>query len=138
MMKSLSNIAGKRPAMIYDNLYNAFVSMFPECADELNTYAKSADAEETDGMHIMFSFVVIPFILDLLNNDESDKLKRAFEYFERMASSDSADVTEVLEFTVIENLMSNGQTVYDKAKQYMVTNMIECCKRAEQFLQVGE
>lgn len=55
-----------------------------------------------------------------------------------MASSDSADVTEVLEFTVIENLMSNGQTVYDKAKQYMGTNMIECCKRAEQFLQVGE
>ena len=68
----------------------------------------------------------------------SDKLKRAFEYFERMASSDSADVTEVLEFTVIENLMSNGQTVYDEAKQYMGTNMIECCKRAEQFLQVGE
>jgi hypothetical protein len=86
----------------------------------------------------MFSFVVIPFILDLLNNDESDKLKRAFEYFEHMASSDSADVTEVLEFTVIENLMSNGQTVYDEAKQYMGTNMIECCKRAEQFLQVGE
>lgn len=84
-----------------------------------------------NGMHIMFSFVVIPFILDFLINDESNKLKRAFEYFERMASSDSADVTEVLEFTVIENLMSNGKTVYDKAKQYMGDNMTECCKRTE-------
>lgn len=124
--------------MNYNNLYADFSALFPECTEELNALANAADAEETDGMHIMFSFVVIPFILDLLNNDESNKLKRAFEYFERMASSDSADVTEVLEFTVIENLMSNGQTVYDKAKQYMGTNMIECCKRAEQFLQVGE
>ena len=120
MMKSLSNIAGKRPAMIYDNLYNAFVSMFPECADELNTYAKSADAEETDGMHIMFSFVIIPFVLELLKNNDTDKLTRAFGYFEKMASSDSSDVTEVLEFTVIENLMSNGQAIYDKSKTYWV------------------
>ena len=54
--------------MNYDNLYSNFNALFPECADELNTYAKSADAEETDGMHIMFSFVVIPFVLELLKN----------------------------------------------------------------------
>lgn len=124
--------------MNYNNLYSDFNSLFPECIDELNAFAKAANAEETDGMHIMFSFVVIPFILDLLNNDDTDKLKRAFDYFERMASSDSAEITEVLEFTVIENLMSNGQTIYDKAKTYMGDKMIECCKRAEQYLQVGE
>lgn len=124
--------------MDYNNLYSDFSALFPECTEELNALANAADAEETDGMHIMFSFVVIPFVLNLLNNDETDKLKRAFDYFERMASSDSADITEVLEFTVIENLMSNGQTIYDKAKQYMGDNMTECCKRAEQFLQVGE
>ena len=124
--------------MIYDRLYSDFNALFPECTDELKALSNAADAEETDGMHIMFSFVVIPFVLDQLNNDETDKLKRAFDYFERMASSDSADITEVLEFTVIENLMSNGQAVYDKAKQYMGDNMTECCKRAERFLQVGE
>ena len=124
--------------MNYNNLYSDFSALFPECTEELNALAKAADAEETDGMHIMFSFVVIPFVLNLLTNNESDKLKRAFDYFEHMASSDLADVTEVLEFTVIENLMSNGQALYDKAKQYMGDNMIECCKRAEQFLQVGE
>ena len=122
--------------MNYDNLYSDFKALFNECTDELNAFAKAAGAEETDGMHIMFSFVVIPFVLKLLNNDDADKLKRAFDYFERMASSDSADITEVLEFTVIENLLSNGSSVYDKAKQYMGDNMIECCKRAEQFIQV--
>lgn len=124
--------------MTYENLYSDFSALFPECTDELNSLAHVADAEETDGMHIMFSFVVIPFVLNLLNNDETDKLKRAFNYFERMASSNSADITEVIEFTVIENLMSNGEAVYDKAKTYMGDNMIECCKRAEKFLQVGE
>ena len=53
--------------MNYNNLYADFNSLFPECTEELNALANAADAEETDGMHIMFSFVVIPFILDLLN-----------------------------------------------------------------------
>lgn len=105
--------------MDYNNLYSDFSALFPECTDELKALANAADAEETDGMHIMFSFVVIPFVLDLLNNDETDKLKRAFDYFESMALSDSVDITEVLEFTIIENLMSNGQAVYNKAKNYM-------------------
>ena len=52
--------------MNYYNLYADFNSLFPECTDELKALANAADAEETDGMHIMFSFVVIPFILDLL------------------------------------------------------------------------
>ena len=123
--------------MNYNNLYADFNSLFPECTDELKALANAADAEETDGMHIMFSFVVIPFVLELLKNDDTDKLTRAFGYFEKMASSDPSDVTEGLEFTVIENLMSNGQAIYDKSKTYMGENMLECCKRAEQYLQIG-
>ena len=88
-------------------------------------------------MHIWFSFVVTPFFIKVHKNDDTDKLTRAFGYFEKMASSDSLDVTEVLEFTVIENLMSNGQVIYDKSKTYMGENMLECCKRAEQYLQIG-
>lgn len=46
--------------MIYNNLYSEFVALFPECSDTFKQLASEAKADETDGMHIMFSFVVIP------------------------------------------------------------------------------
>lgn len=124
--------------MNYDNLYSAFKALFPECEGILDSLAKAANADENDGMHIMFSFVVVPFVIELFKKGDNERLSRAFDYFEKMASSDLADVTEVLEFTVIENLMSNGKGIYNKAKTFMGNNMMECCKRVEQFLQVGE
>lgn len=124
--------------MTYNNLYSDFKAMFPEYADTLDKLALGADADESDGMHIMFSFVVIPFVLELLNKDDTPNLSKAFAYFEKMAVSDSADITEVLEFTVIENLMSNGYHVYNKAKTHMGQTMLECCKTAEDYLKVGE
>ena len=124
--------------MIYNNLYSEFVALFPECSDTFNRLATEANADETDGMHIMFSFVIIPFVVDLLDHDESIKLEKAFAYFEKMASSDSTDITEVLEFTVIENLMSNGKKIYDKAKTYMNDAMLACCNRIEQYLEVAQ
>lgn len=124
--------------MNYKDLYSNFKAMFPECNGSFQSLEQEANADETDGMHIMFSFVVIPFILDLLKNDEKDKLKKAFDYFEKMALSDSADITEVLEFTVLENLMSNGQDIYGKAKSYMGNNTMDCSKKAEQYLQIVE
>lgn len=124
--------------MIYNNLYSDFVALFPECSDTFKELALEAKADETDGMHIMFSFVVIPFVLELLKNNDSNKLVKAFGYFEKMASSDSTDITEVLEFTVIENLMSNGQKIYDKAKTYMNDTMLICCKKVQQYLNISE
>lgn len=124
--------------MEYYNLYADFIALFPDDADKFKELSIQADADENDGMHIVFSFIVIPYVLELFKNDDDSKLSKAFSYFEKMASSESADVTEVLEFTIIENLMSNGKSIYDKAKTYMSKNMLECCTRAEQFLQVDE
>ena len=39
--------------------------MFPECNGIFRRLEQEANADETDGMHIMFSFVVIPFILEI-------------------------------------------------------------------------
>ena len=124
--------------MIYEQLYSDFKKLFPENITLLDKFADDANADENDGMHIMFSFVVVPFVLNLLNNGSSDELKVAFDFFEKMAVSDSRDITEVLEFTVIENLMSNGKKLYENAKKYMGTETIICCKRVEKYLNVGK
>ena len=67
--------------MNYDNLYSAFKSLFPECADILDSLAKTANVDENDGMHIMFSFVVIPFVIELLKKDDNERSSRAFDFF---------------------------------------------------------
>lgn len=114
--------------MSYDKLYNEFKSLFIEKTDILDKLAKDANAEESDGMHIMFSFVVIPFVIELLKQDDRQNLIKAFAFFEEMAASASSEITEVLEFTVIENLMSNGNSVYSRSKNYMGKNTLECSK----------
>ena len=123
--------------MIYDNLYSDFKSLFSEKNDLLNRLSNKANAEETDGMHIMFSFVVIPFVLILLKNEDVENLKKAFSYFEKMALSDISDITEVLEFTVIENLMSNGDKVFEDSKKYMGNEMLKCCETVKKYLNVS-
>ena len=124
--------------MMYDRLYSDFKALFPEDSDVFNKLSREANADESDGVHVMFSFVIIPFVLSLMNENNTDKLKTAFDYFEKMALSDSADITEVLEFTVIENLMSNGQRIYESAKKYMKPETIKCCKRAEKYLNIAK
>lgn len=124
--------------MTYDNLYADFENLFPDCINQFQNLAIAANADPSDGMHVMFSFVVVPFVLDLLRNDAHDRLVKAFDFFEKMAKSDAADISEVLEFTIVENLMSNGRPLYEKAQSYMGHETLDCCRRAEQYLQVAD
>ena len=71
--------------MIYNNLYSEFVKLFPECSDTFKRLATEANADETDGIHIMFSFVIIPFVLTLLNN-EIDRDRKGRERSDRKRS----------------------------------------------------
>lgn len=124
--------------MSYYELYTEFKNLFIEKTDVLDKLEKDANAEESDGMHIMFSFVVIPFVIELLKQDDSKDLNKAFAFFEKMAASELSEITEVLEFTVIENLISNGSSLYTRSKKYMGKNTLECCRRIEQYLKVEE
>lgn len=124
--------------MTYSELYHDFQALFPTKTIQLDQLAKSALADESDGMHIMFSFVVVPFVIRLLKEDDSEALTQAFRFFEEMASSGDAKITEVLEFTVIENLMSNGVAIFEAAKKYMGTEMLKSCENVSQYLGVAD
>ena len=121
-----------------NSLYSDFRALFSSDSDRLDQLAQTANADESDGMHILFSFVVIPFVIGLLHENNTEKLTRAFGFFEEMASSDDIAITEVLEFTVIENLMSNGIAIYETAKKYMGTEMLKSCENVSQYLDIAD
>ena len=99
--------------MNYNDLYREFISLFPEDKLFFDERSKETAAKEADGMHIMFGLVVVPFVKRIAKESQ-EKAKKAFEFFEKMEKSGNSDIAEVLEFTVLENLIND-----DNFKIYM-------------------
>ena len=120
--------------MEYEMLYNDFIKAFPDDINELQEIADSAVAEPSDGMHIMFGMVVVLFLIKLIENDEEKKLREAFAFFEKMAEMDDPMISEVLEFTVLEDIISQGKQMLDRCKIYMGEKTLERCLAVEKFM----
>lgn len=120
--------------MEYNNLYNEFLELFPEDAVMLNRKAAELSVETSDGMHVMFGTVVVPFVVQLVEKKDADKLKLAFEFFERMATSDDPHISEVLEFTVLEDIVSLDKGYLDCCKSYMGSETRKSCQSVEKYM----
>jgi hypothetical protein len=62
-----------------------------------------------DGAHVTFAFCVVPLIFKLVDEKKDDELKKAFDFFELMASSKDSLISEVVAFTILENICTNGK-----------------------------
>lgn len=120
--------------MKYENLYNEFICLFPDDKQEINKIAKEAFVDSNDGMHVKFGMVVVPYIMVLLENNEQQKLITAFDFFEKMADSNESMISEVLEFTVLEDIISRGKDILDMCKLYMKQKTKESCLSVEKYL----
>jgi hypothetical protein len=118
----------------YDTLYEEFLSLFPDDVDRLSEKASEVSAEPSDGMHVMFGMVVVPFVMELLECKDERKLKIAFDFFEEMAKAENSMISEVLEFTILEDIISRGRATLDKCKQYMKQNTLDSCSVIEKYM----
>ena len=70
-------------------------------------------------MHIVFGMVVVPFLKKVVMCDHK-KAQKAFEYIEKMECSGDSQISEVVEFTILESLLDIEDTdVFDKCKELM-------------------
>ncbi len=120
--------------MKYDTLYDEFTQCFSEDLPRFQEIAECAAAERSDGMHVMFGMVVVPFVIEQLEKCNEPKLKRAFDFFERMAEDNNTMISEVLEFTVLEDLISRGDSTLEKCKTYMGQKTRERCSIVEKYM----
>lgn len=120
--------------MTYETLYHEFKNEFQEDSPVFEHYAKKSNVDETDGMHVIFSFVVVPFVVNLFKNNDVEKLKKSFDFFENMAASNDAKITEVLEFTVLENLMSIEKSFFEGIKKFMGPETLKSCQNVGAYL----
>ncbi len=120
--------------MKYEELYKDFAKLFPDDEVVLNDLEISADVDEEDGMHILFGMVVFPFISKLVEDGENEKLKRVFDFLEQMASSKDSRICEVLEFTILENIITSGKDFLNICKPYMGSETGKSCEYIERYL----
>ena len=120
--------------MEYNNLYDDFAKLIVDDNEELNLISQKAAADVSDGMHIMFGMVVVPFVIKLIEEENEIKLKMAFDFFEQMSLSKDSLICEVVEFTILEDLISRGQDIVDKCKIYMGKETLECCRAVEKYM----
>lgn len=120
--------------------YNTLVEELFSCIPELkNVYEATAEQNLIDnktGNHVVFGVIITPYIVELLKNQtEKNKitLKKFFSFFERMANSNDSKICEVLEFTVIENLIEEGKEILCLAHDYMLDATRESSSIIERY-----
>ena len=60
-----------------------FVTIWTKCRDG------------TDGIHITFGIVIVPYILHIIQNRKMAEINKAFTFLENMAMCEDIKVTEV-------------------------------------------
>ncbi len=117
----------------YENLYIEFKNIFPEYHGYFLKAEKENLVDETDGAHVSFAFCVIPLIYKFADDGKKEELKKAFDYFEMMASSDNHLISEVVAFTftILENICTDKH--YHLLKPYFGKNTLNLLPLLHQY-----
>lgn len=94
--------------MDYNGLYLAFKNTFPEDSELFREWEtkNSLGPDDPEMMHVYFGLIVTPYVVSLAKEKQLEKLKKAFQFFEDMAKDTDNEVQGVLQFSVLENLIS--------------------------------
>lgn len=119
--------------MKYDELYKTFKEEISEGYSFFEIKEKENLIDETDGMHVVFGMVIVPYILYIVQNNKTLEINKVFSFLENMAICEDVKIKEVLDFTVLEQLVDERQDVLGQCKQYMKKNTLEHCEEVEKY-----
>ncbi len=73
--------------LTYENAYQQFKTIFIEDIDFFKRKESETNIDETDGAHIQFGMVVVPYLYHLTNIQDDKKIKKCFNFFDKMSKS---------------------------------------------------
>ena len=107
------------------------LALLNEC--EFRKKEKENLIDETDGIHIVFGMVIVPYILHIVQNNKMYEINKVFSFLENMAMCEDVKIKEVLDFTVLEQLADEGHDTLGRCKQYMKKNTLKHCEEIEKY-----
>lgn len=108
----------------YNSMFEWFVDLFPDDKEWFDYKCEETQALPEDGMHTVFGIVIVPYILKVAIHDKK-KIKIAFDFIERMEYFDDVNISEVIEFSVLENFWGLESDILSKCVSYMGTETKE-------------
>ena len=99
--------------MKYDRLYDDFIDMFPEDLSFFEEMKNETGAGVEDGMHVVFGMIIVPYVRKIIM-ESPNKAKKAFEFFEEMEKSGDPMIAEVIEFSVLEKILTDDKKMVDE------------------------
>lgn len=119
-------------SMKYEDLYDEFINLFPEDKEFFKRFEEETGAERSIGMHIMFGLVVSPYILRLLEK-EPEKAKKAFEFIEKMETSEDERIANVADVSVLEILITEEDGGIEKIRKYLGPKSLASVSHSAQY-----
>ena len=119
--------------MKYDELYKNFKEAIPEGVSFFEAQEKENLIDDTDGIHMAFGMVIVPYILHIVQHNKMLEINKVFSFLEKMAVCDDVRIKEVLDFTVLEQLTDEGHDTLRQCKQYMKENTLKHCEEVEKY-----
>ena len=119
-------------SMKYEDLYDEFINLFPEDKEFFKRLEEETGAVRSIGMHIMFGLVVSPYILRLLEK-EPEKAKKAFEFIEKMETSEDERIANVADVSVLEILITEEDGGIEKIHKYLGPKSLASVSHSAQY-----
>ena len=106
----------------YDNAYEKFKLKFNENNDFFIQKENELSVDNSDGAHIKFGTIVIPYLYHLVDLNNVTKIKECFSFFDDMSKSKDKELTEVVQFSILEDIVTNEE-YYNILKDYFTDEM---------------
>ena len=120
--------------MHYEMLYQDFQNNIPDCRSFCYNKEKDNLIDSDSGIHTIFGMVIVPYIMKKIREKDDITVKKIFAFMENMAICKDVRVREVLDFTILEQLIDDGDNRLDHIKKYMGANTLENCEEIEKYL----
>ncbi len=121
--------------MIYDRLYEEFISLFPDDNCLFQKLEEDAGVvKNEDGMHVLFGMVIVPFLRKAIL-ESPEKVKKAFDFFEQMELDSDPEIGNVAEVSVFEAL-NNDEGGINKYLKYIGPESLKAARYMAQFYDV--
>ena len=110
--------------MKYETVLSELFAAVPEIVPVVMKKMAEEEISEEDGMHTIFSFIIVPLIGEWCKTDKQIG-NQIFDFFENMARVDDTGVLEILDFSVLEPIADMNESEREIIENYMKSETME-------------
>ena len=110
--------------MKYETVLSELFAAVPEIEPVVRKKMAEEEIREEDGMHTIFSFIIVPLIGEWCKTDKQIG-NHIFGFFGNMARADDTAVLEILDFSVLEPIADMDEPERAFIEKYMKSETMD-------------